>query len=103
MKDIDTDKVTLVRKEMGITHQEFYTGLPNLLAGAPCRRSGNSIHFLFEGRPVEITLAPQGVRELGRSVRMPVTPLTMRLYDFPRDAVERFVKLFNLRFMKGGG
>lgn len=98
-----SSKVTVIKKEMGLTHREFYTELPNLLAGTPCRQTGDTIHFQDHGRSVEIVLGEQGFRELSHSMRMPVTPVTLRLYDFPDDEVDTFVRQFNLRFMKGGG
>jgi hypothetical protein len=103
MTDTGGKKVTVIKKEMGLTHREFYTELPNLLEGTPCRQSDDTIHFQDNGRTVEIVLGKQGFRELSHSMRMPVTPVTLRLHDFPDNEVEPFIRRFNLRFMKGGG
>jgi len=97
------EQVTTVSKEMGITHQEFYSELPALLDGVAYRHSQDIISFQLNRKQVEIQLAPEGSRELGRSMRLPVTMVTLRFFDFTEAEVNGFIKHFNLRFMKGGG
>ncbi len=94
---------TTVRKEMGITHKEFYGEVPALLEGIPYNQSKNIIKFQLGHKNVEIILGPEGSRRLGQSMTMPVTPVTLCFFDFTEEEVNRFIKHFNLKYMKGGG
>jgi hypothetical protein len=97
------EQPTIVKKEMGITHGDFYGELPNLLDGIPYQRVDDTIKFQLHGKHIEIILSPEGARELSRSVRLPVTIVTLRFFDFSETQIADFIKHFNLRFMKGGG
>jgi hypothetical protein len=101
--DKDLGPVTTVEKEMGITHRDFYKELPNLLDGIPYRQDDDTIKFQINNRTIEITLGPERVRELGLSIRLPVTPVALRFFEFPEEEISEFIKHFNLKFMKGGG
>lgn len=96
-------QLTLVEKEMGITHKDFYAELPALLDDIPYQQSGETIVFQLYGKRIEIVLGPEQVRQLGRSVRLPATVVTMRFFDFSAKEINDFIRHFNLRFMKGGG
>lgn len=93
----------IVRKEMGITHSEFYQRLPELLLNIPYHRTQDTIKFQLHGKTIEISLEPEQVRELGLSIRLPVTVVALRFYDFSEDETSSFITHFNLKFMKGGG
>ena len=94
---------TIVKKEMGITHADFFAELPALLDDTPYRQSADTIRFQRHGKWIEIALGPEGVRQVGHSVRLPVTPVEIRFFDFAGEEMADFVRHFNLRFMKGGG
>jgi len=94
---------TVVKKEMGITHKDFYAELPALLDKIPYQQTKDTISFQLNGKNMEIVLGPEEVREIGRSVRLPVTFVTLHFYDFSEEEMGDFVRHFNLRFMKGGG
>jgi hypothetical protein len=97
------EQIKTVKKEMGITHKDFYVVLPDLLNGLPYHQSEDTIKFQLNHKNVEITLGPEGVRKLGLSMRLPVTFVTLRFFNFSEEEVSGFIKHFNLRFMKGGG
>jgi hypothetical protein len=99
----DKTQPTIVRKEMGITHEEFNGKLPELLNEIPYRRIKDTIKFQLNQKHVEIILEPEAFRELSRSVRLPVTVVTIHFHDFSEEEASNFIKHFNLRFMKGGG
>ena len=101
--DTVKDKITTIEKEMGITHKDFYAELPNLLGNSPYQKTGDIIHFQYIGKEVEISLGPEGVRKVGPSVRLPVTFITLRLFDFSEKEIRGVIDHFNLKFMKGGG
>lgn len=94
---------TTIRKEMGITHKEFHEGLSSLLNGIPYRRDKNSINFQWEEKQVCISLGEEGFRELGQSVRLPMTPVVLVFSSWTEEEIHDFIKYFNLKFMKGGG
>jgi len=97
------EQLTVVKKEMGITHKDFYAELPALLDDIPYQRTEEAIVFQLDGKRIEIMLDPEEVRYLGRSVRLPVTVVTLRFFGFSAKEISGFVRHFNLRFMKGGG
>jgi hypothetical protein len=99
----DKEQPTIVQKEMGITHRDFYGEIPNLLSDIPYHHIENTIKFQLNRKNVEIILGPEGFRELSRSIRLPVTSVTLRFFDFSEEEVGGFIKHFNLKFMKGGG
>ena len=88
---------------MGITHEEFYSELPQLLNALPYHHSKDTIQFQLNHKSIEIVLGPEESRELSRSMRLPVTFVTFRFFDFSEEEINGFIKHFNLRFMKGGG
>lgn len=96
-------QLTVVKKEMGITHQDFYAETPALFDNNPYQQTEETIVCELDGKRIEISLGPEQVRQLGRSVRLPVTAVTLRFFDFSAREISDFVRQFNLRFMKGGG
>jgi hypothetical protein len=99
----DKEQLTIVKKEMGITHKDFYGELPALLNDLPYHHNKDIITFQLNHKNVEIALGPEGVREITRSMRLPVTVVTIRFHDFSEEEIDDFIKRFNLKFMKGGG
>ena len=96
-------QLTVVKKEMGITHKDFYAELPTLLDKIPYQQTDDTISCQLNGKKMEIVLGPEKVREIGRSVRLPMTLVMLRFHDFSEEEMGDFVRHFNLRFMKGGG
>ena len=94
---------TVIEKEMGITHKDFYAELPTLLQDTPYRQHEDVISVQLHGKQMEINLGPEQVREVGPMVRLPFTRVTLRFHDFSKQEISDFVRHFNLRFMKGGG
>ena len=101
--EADKGQLTIIEKEMGITHKDFYGDLPNLLQGIPHQQIENTIKFQINNKDIEIILGPEKVREIGPSVRLPVTFVTIRFFDCSEEAIKSFIKHFNLKFMRGGG
>ena len=99
----DKERHTVIEKEMGITHKDFYAELPTLFEDTPYRHQEDVISVQLHGKEMEIILGPEQVREVGPMVRLPFTIVTMRFNDFSKQEISDFVRHFNLRFMKGGG
>ncbi len=49
---------TDVKKEMGITHKDFYAELPVLLDNIPYQQTEDTIRFQLNGKNMEIVLGP---------------------------------------------
>lgn len=94
---------TVIIKEMGLTHEEFYDKLPLLLAGIPYQHANDTIRFQLNRKNLEIILAPEASRQLSSSMRLPVTTISFRFFDCSAEEIEEFINHFNLTFMKGGG
>jgi len=99
----DKEQLKIVSKEMGITHKEFYAEMPRLLNGTSYQHNKDTITFQFNHKNIEIMLAPEGIRQLSQSIRLPITFVTFHFFDFTDDEMDDFIKHFNLIFMKGGG
>ena len=99
----EKQQFTDVQKAMGITHQEFYAKLPLLLDGIPYHRVKDGIHFQLNHKNVEIILGSEKNRELGPSIKLPVTCVTLRFFDCSTEEVNGFIEHFNRTFLKGGG
>ena len=99
----ETKQLKTVRKEMGITHKDFFGLLPALLDDTPYQQNQDIIKFQLNHKDIEIVLGPEGVRKLGQSISLPTTPVTLHFFDFTEEEVSAFIKHFNLKFMKGGG
>jgi hypothetical protein len=97
------EQLTVVKKEMGITHKDFYGEIPNLLGDIPYHQSDSTITFQYKGKKIEITLDQEGVREVTRSMHLPVTMVTLHFLDFTEEEQNVFIRHFNLKFMRGGG
>ena len=102
MQTSQNEPITIT-KEMGLTHQEFYEKLPRLLKEIPYQQANHTIQFQLHGKEVEISLGPEGVRELSKTARLPVTFVTLRFFGCLEAEIKAFVDHFNLRFLKGGG
>ncbi len=80
----EREQPTVVRKEMGITHKDFYAELPHLLDNIPYHQTEDTIRFQLNGKHMEIVLDPEEVRQIGHSVRLPVTFVEIRFLWFFR-------------------
>ena len=88
---------------MGFTHAKFNANLHELLNDIPYHRSKDTIKFQFQQKEIVISLKPEQIRELSRSVRLPVTVINLRFYGYAEEEMSAFIKLFNLKLTKGGG
>ncbi len=87
---------------MGMTHQDFFRGLPVVARGRSWRQDNHIVTLDTEEGAVSIHLGPQGERRIALLV-LPVTHLTFTFRGYDRDAVDRFMARFDLAFRRGGG
>ena len=86
-----------------ISPRQQHEKLPLLLHASPYHHNKDTILFQLNHKNTEIILAPEEVRELSSSMRLPVTSVTIRFFDFSEEEINGFIEHFNLTFMKGGG
>ena len=92
-----------LRKEMGLTHADFFRMLAQLPGGwlQETRANGASLKFA-DGR-VEITLGPEQQRHLTTLVQIPATEVVFRYKNLTETEKENFQARFDLTYQRGGG
>ncbi len=88
---------------MGLTHKEFYQKLSRLLKNIPYIQIDNTIKFEIDAKKINIILGKEDIRVLSVSVRLAMTRVKIVFFGFDQIGVDKFVRRFNLRFLKGGG
>lgn len=94
---------TVLTREMGLTHAEFFRSLPHALAPDRYRIDGTTVTVTEGAGRVVIELGPQGERRLTPMVRIPVTPVTFRFLELEGAAVQAFMRHFERHYQRGGG
>ena len=92
-----------IRKEMGITHAEFFRNLSRALGGQPHSVAGSEVRLEGPGRRVRIAVGPEGERRLSPIVRLPVTVVELNFEGYSAAERDAFVAVFDLAYFKGGG
>ena len=92
-----------LRKEMGLTHTDFFRILAQLPGGwlQETRPDGASLKYA-DGR-VEITLGPEQQRHLSALVQIPATEVLFRYANLSADEKKTFPARFDLTYQRGGG
>jgi hypothetical protein len=91
-----------IQKEMGFSHQEFFSSLAILARDIPCRLSDSGAVLEYDAGEVRISLGPQGERKLG-SMILPRTMVSLEFKDFSEEQRMVFLDRFDLTFRRGGG
>ncbi|MBX2839066.1 MAG: hypothetical protein KTR35_19570, partial [Gammaproteobacteria bacterium] len=91
-----------IEKEMGFTHADFFRLLPRAMGETPFEINGLVVNCRLPTGSLRITLGEERERRLVLLV-LPCTSVTLEFEDVMEEDRERFLKYFNLRFMKGLG
>ena len=91
-----------IEKEMGYTHADFFRLLPRAMGDNPYEINGLEINCSLPSGSLKITLGEERKRELVLVV-MPCMHVTFEYENVDDEDRERFIKYFELRFMKGLG
>ena len=91
-----------LRREMTISHEEFFRLVPRALADIPFTRCGSRVEARCGERRIDIRLEPEFKRRLA-SLELPVTRISMALRGFGAEDEAAFLARFDLAFQKGGG
>lgn len=93
---------SVITRELGLTHADFFRTLPKALAGKSFQVDGTAITLEENQRRVTICLAPEGERRIGR-LRLPVTRVTFAFEGFAEPEIGTFMSHFERHFQRGGG
>lgn len=89
-------------REMGVTHREFFRGLPAAIGHRRFRAEGNRVHVELGGASLVITLGPERVRRIA-ALRLPCTMVGFEFYGVETSDRRAFMQRFDLCFRRGGG
>lgn len=92
-----------VKKEMGISHRDFFRILPKVMDGRVYTVDGQQIVVDEPGRRLEIRLADQRERMLGPLMRLQVTDVELIFFNYQEADRVSFLNFFDINFFKGGG
>ncbi|ORU92516.1 MAG: hypothetical protein A6F70_03085 [Cycloclasticus sp. symbiont of Bathymodiolus heckerae] len=87
--------------EMGFTRKEFFTLLAqqNTLS---YEMSGSIVTFLVANKPVRVCVGEDGERRIA-SARLAMLKVSFDFTGIEKNDQEQFMKLFLIKFHKGGG
>lgn len=91
-----------IEKEMGYSHADFFRLLPRAMGATPYEVNGLEVKCSLPTGSLRITLGEERERKLVLVV-LPCTNVTFEYENVSDEDRERFVKYFELRFMKGLG
>jgi hypothetical protein len=94
--------VVRVRKDMGLSHREFFASLSTLAKEAPCRVSDMGATVEYDSGEVRIVLGSEGERILG-SMTLPRTSVSLEFRNLSKAQRVIFLERFDLAFHRGGG
>lgn len=91
-----------IRREMAITHSEFFRLLPAAVKHLTYKITGNVIDIREGTRTVSIELGDESSRKIS-SLSLPVTKLNISFTGFSEKDTEAFLRQFDRAYQKGGG
>jgi hypothetical protein len=96
------DAPVVIKKEMAVTHADFFRSLPNALDGEICTITGTHVVLQSNAGIWTIDLGAEGERRIAL-LAVPATPVTLTFDGYSdidrQDALERFDRAFQ----RGGG
>ena len=95
-------ETTIIEKEMGITHSDFFRTIPRALGSEDYTQAANGVILETDGRRLEITIGPEGERRIALMV-IPRTQVTLTFSGYAKTDITAAVKRFDMMFKKGGG
>jgi hypothetical protein len=97
----DQDGTVLV-KEMGTSHADFFRILPQALGTDDYEVTGTDILMRDGDRWFEISLGPEGRRTIAL-LSLPTTTVTLRLVNYGEAELASTLARFDLYYRRGGG
>jgi hypothetical protein len=91
-----------IKKEMGISHQDFFRILPRALGSSEFEQAGNTVVLKQDNRQLTIKLSKESQRRIAAMV-VPVTNVTLTFSGYTTEDLKIALDRFDQYFRKGGG
>ena len=100
---VDTaDSPFTFRREMGLSHQEFFRNLPKAMGDLAYSVCESTVMARSGSRTLRITLAPEQERRIAL-LRLPVTWVSFAFEGYTEREVNDFIGGFERSYQRGGG
>ncbi|MDD9876486.1 MAG: hypothetical protein OXR84_03490 [Magnetovibrio sp.] len=91
-----------ITKEMAVTHADFFRSIVNAFEPGGYRREADRIVAEDGERRLEITLGPEGTRQIAL-LAVPATPVTLTFDGYSEAERAAAMERFDRAFQRGGG
>ena len=98
----ECQKVVVLKKDMGLSHREFFASLATLAREVPCQVSDSGAILEYDSGEVHIALGPESQRQLGL-MKLPQTLVSLEFRNLSKTQRAIFLERFDLAFRRGGG
>ena len=98
----ESREVVVLRKDMGLSHREFFASLVTLAREFPCRVSDSSAIVEYDSGEIHIALGTESQRQLGL-MKLPQTWVSLEFRNLSKAQRAIFLERFDLAFHRGGG
>ena len=95
-------QTTIIEKEMGLSHADFFRTIASALGTDDFERSENGVVSQDGGRRLEIVLGPQTERRIAL-LAIPRTMVTLAFSGYAKDEIDQAIVVFDRAFKRGGG
>jgi len=102
LADEMSDAPVIIKKEMAVTHADFFRSLPNALAGETCTITDTHVILQSDAGTWSITLGPERERRIAL-LSVPATPVTLNFEGYSDANREDAMQRFDRAFQRGGG
>ena len=91
-----------LKREMAITHRDFFRILPKALKSYLYQQHENVINVTLDEGEIIIILAEERLRKIA-SLSLPVTNVTFQVKNVVKKSKNGFFKQFDQAYQRGGG
>ncbi len=102
MTEESIHNVVAMKKDMGLSHQEFFASLTTLAREIPCQVTDKGVVVAYDSGEIRIGLGPESERQLG-SINLARTWVSLEFHNLSDEQQNRFLERFDLAFHRGGG
>lgn len=92
-----------VKKEMGITHKEFFRIFSQVMAGRDYQISGQQIICNEASKRLDVSISDEQVRRIGPLLRLPVTHVELNFFGYSDADRVAYLEWFDMNYFRGGG
>lgn len=96
------DNKQIIKREMSISHQEFYRLLPAALRNIEYQIDNDQISASYSSGKIQISPGVEHIRKIG-SLVLPVLHVVMTFTNISSEEIEQFLADFSKTYQRGGG